>query len=93
MTADSNAPTFPTMLKCRCRRHMGEILSAVIRHTHDLAREVRLQPGELLAAADFLRRCGSMWDTNGHGRYENVDSAPPDFNLRGRLPGAGSPRT
>jgi protocatechuate 3,4-dioxygenase beta subunit len=150
---------------------VGEILSAVIRHTHDLAREVRLQPGELLAAADFLRRCGDIsdearheyillsdvfgltmvvdtesagvadgaletsvlgpfyragapwepnganisrgvndgeparihgrvldingapvsgavldvWGTNGHGLYENVDPAQPDFNLRGRF--------
>ncbi|HXB46414.1 MAG TPA: redoxin domain-containing protein [Streptosporangiaceae bacterium] len=44
----------------------GEILSAVIRHTHDLAREVRLQPGELLAAADFLRRCGDISDEARH---------------------------
>jgi catechol 1,2-dioxygenase len=149
----------------------GEILSAVIRHAHDLAREVRLQPGELLAAADFLRRCGEIsdearheyillsdvlgltmvvdtesagvgdgaletsvlgpfyragapwepsganisrgvgdgeparihgrvrdtsgapvggavldvWGTNAAGRYENVDPAQPDYNLRGRF--------
>jgi protocatechuate 3,4-dioxygenase beta subunit len=44
----------------------GEILSAVIRHAHDLAREVRLQPGELLAAADFLRRCGEISDEARH---------------------------
>jgi protocatechuate 3,4-dioxygenase beta subunit/peroxiredoxin len=149
----------------------GEVLAAVIRHAHDLAREVRLQPGELLAAADFLRRCGDIsdearheyillsdvlgltmvvdteaadvadgaletsvlgpfyrvgapwepnganisrgagdgeparihgrvldtggapvagavldvWGTNGHGLYENVDPAQPDYNLRGRF--------
>jgi protocatechuate 3,4-dioxygenase beta subunit/peroxiredoxin len=149
----------------------GEVLAAVIRHAHDLAREVRLQPGELLAAADFLRRCGDIsdearheyillsdvlgltmvvdteaadvadgaletsvlgpfyradapwepnganisrgvkdgeparihgrvldtggapvagavldvWSTNGHGLYENVDPAQPDYNLRGRF--------
>lgn len=45
---------------------VGEILSAVIRHTHDLGREVRLQPGELLAAADFLRRCGDISDGARH---------------------------
>lgn len=45
---------------------VGEILSGVIRHTHDLAREVRLQPGELLAAADFLRRCGDISDEARH---------------------------
>jgi peroxiredoxin len=44
----------------------GEILAAVIRHAHDLAREVRLQPGELLAAADFLRRCGDISDEARH---------------------------
>jgi len=44
----------------------GEILSAVIRHAHDLAREVRLQRGELLAAADFLRRCGEISDEARH---------------------------
>jgi hydroxyquinol 1,2-dioxygenase len=44
----------------------GEILSAVVRHAHDLAREVRLQPGELLAAADFLQRCGDVSDEARH---------------------------
>jgi hydroxyquinol 1,2-dioxygenase len=44
----------------------GEILTAVIRHAHDLAREVRLTPGELLAAADFLRRCGEISDEARH---------------------------
>ena len=44
----------------------GEILMAVIRHAHDLAREVRLTPGELLAAADFLRRCGEISDAARH---------------------------
>jgi protocatechuate 3,4-dioxygenase beta subunit/peroxiredoxin len=44
----------------------GEILAAVIRHAHDLAREVRLQPRELLAAADFLRRCGEISDEARH---------------------------
>ena len=44
----------------------GEILSAVIRHAHDLAREVRLQPRELLAAADFLRMCGDISDEARH---------------------------
>jgi hydroxyquinol 1,2-dioxygenase len=44
----------------------GEILAAVIRHAHDLAREVRLTPSELLAAADFLRRCGEISDAARH---------------------------
>jgi len=44
----------------------GEILFAVIRHAHDLAREVRLQPGELLAAVDFLQRCADISDSARH---------------------------
>jgi len=44
----------------------GDILAAVIRHAHDLAREVRLEPGELLAAADFLKRCGDISDSARH---------------------------
>lgn len=44
----------------------GEILAAVIRHAHDLAREVRLMPAELLAAADFLKRCGDISDAARH---------------------------
>lgn len=44
----------------------GDVLAAVIRHAHDLAREVRLQPDELLAAADFLKRCGDIGDPARH---------------------------
>ena len=44
----------------------GEILAAVIRHAHDLAREVRLTPRELVAAADFLRRCGEFSNAARH---------------------------
>jgi hydroxyquinol 1,2-dioxygenase len=44
----------------------GEILAAVIRHAHDLAREVRLTPAELLAAAGFLKRCGDISDGARH---------------------------
>jgi hydroxyquinol 1,2-dioxygenase len=44
----------------------GEVLAAVIRHAHDLAREVRLTPRELLAAADFLRRCGEFSNAARH---------------------------
>ncbi|WP_326568901.1 dioxygenase [Amycolatopsis rhabdoformis] len=42
------------------------VLTALIRHAHDFAREVRLQPDELLAAADFLRRCGDISDEARH---------------------------
>ena len=44
----------------------GEVLAAVIRHAHDFAREVRLTPRELLAAADFLRRCGEFSNAARH---------------------------
>ena len=44
----------------------GLILAAVIRHAHDLAREVRLTSAELLAAADFLKRCGDISDAARH---------------------------
>lgn len=47
----------------------GDILAAVIRHAHDLAREVHLEPGELLAVADFLKRCGDISD---HARHEYI---------------------
>ncbi len=44
----------------------GEVLAAVIRHAHDLAREVRLTPRELAAAAEFLRRCGEFSNAARH---------------------------
>ena len=43
-----------------------EIVSALIRHAHELAREVRLQPHELLAAAHYLKRCGDFSDESRH---------------------------
>jgi hydroxyquinol 1,2-dioxygenase len=43
-----------------------EIVSALISHAHDLAREVRLQPHELLAAAHYLKRCGDFSDESRH---------------------------
>jgi protocatechuate 3,4-dioxygenase beta subunit len=42
------------------------VLGALIRHAHDFAREVNLQPQELLAAADFLMRCGQISDQSRH---------------------------
>ncbi|WP_220032550.1 dioxygenase [Mycolicibacterium moriokaense] len=39
-----------------------EVVSALIRHAHDLAREVRLQPSELLATAHYLKRCDWVGD-------------------------------
>jgi len=43
-----------------------EIVMALIRHAHDLAREVRLLPDELLAAAHFLKSCGEISDQSRH---------------------------
>jgi protocatechuate 3,4-dioxygenase beta subunit len=45
---------------------LRELVLALIRHGHDLAREVGLQPGELLAAADYLKRCGDISDGARH---------------------------
>ncbi len=45
---------------------MGVLLASLVRHAHDFAREVALQPAELLAAADFLRRCGEISDDARH---------------------------
>jgi hypothetical protein len=65
MTSRSTPPR-PAALASAKDARAGEILTAVIRHAHDLAREVRLTPGELLAAADFLRRCGEISDEARH---------------------------
>jgi catechol 1,2-dioxygenase len=43
-----------------------QIVEALIRHVHDFVREVRLQPEELLYAADFLKRCGEASDDTRH---------------------------
>lgn len=45
---------------------LREIVMALIRHGHDLAREVRLQPDELLAAAHYLKRCGEFSTESRH---------------------------
>ena len=42
------------------------IIASLIRHAHDFARDVRLRPDELLAAADFLKRCGQVSDDAWH---------------------------
>lgn len=42
------------------------VLTSLIRHAHDFAREVQLQSDELLAAANFLRRCGEISDDARH---------------------------
>jgi catechol 1,2-dioxygenase len=42
------------------------IVEALIRHAHDFAREVNLQPDELLYAAEFLKRCGEVSDASRH---------------------------
>lgn len=43
-----------------------QLVQAIIKHGHDLAREVGLQPDELLAAADYLKRCGQFSDQSRH---------------------------
>ena len=39
-----------------------ELLTALVRHIHDFAREVRVSHGELLQACEFLRRAGDISD-------------------------------
>jgi catechol 1,2-dioxygenase len=43
-----------------------QIVEALVRHAHDFAREVRLQPEECLYAAEFLKRCGEVSDASRH---------------------------
>lgn len=43
-----------------------QIVEALIRHSHDFAREVKLKPEELLYAAEFLKRCGEVTDASRH---------------------------
>ena len=45
---------------------MRRIVEALIRHAHDFAREVELQPEELLYAAEYLKRCGDVSDASRH---------------------------
>jgi protocatechuate 3,4-dioxygenase beta subunit len=45
---------------------LGVIIGSLVRHAHDFARDVQLRPGELLAAADFLRRCGEISSPSRH---------------------------
>ena len=37
---------------------LKEIMAVVVRHLHEIAREVDLRPSELLAAVDFLTAVG-----------------------------------
>jgi hydroxyquinol 1,2-dioxygenase len=55
-----------TSVKSTPDGRLKELVSAVIRHSHDLAREVGLQPGELLAAANYLKGCGDISDEARH---------------------------
>lgn len=43
-----------------------EILTQLVRHAHDFVRAVRLTPGELLGAAQYLRACGEICDEARH---------------------------
>lgn len=46
-----------------------EILTELVRYSHDFVRAVRLTPGELLNAAQYLRACGEICD---HARHEFI---------------------
>lgn len=43
-----------------------EILTELVRHAHDFARAVRLTPGEVLKAAEYLKACGLISDDRRH---------------------------
>jgi protocatechuate 3,4-dioxygenase beta subunit len=45
---------------------LRRILQVLVGHLHNLARELALQPDELLAAANFLERCGEISDESRH---------------------------
>lgn len=45
---------------------LREIMAALIRHLHDFARQVKLQPGELLKGAEFLTACGQISSASRH---------------------------
>lgn len=45
---------------------LREVMTALIRHVHDFAREVKLQPAELLKAAEFLTACGQISSPSRH---------------------------
>lgn len=45
---------------------MGQILRSLVTHLHDFARDVELQPDELLAADRFLVDCGTITSESRH---------------------------
>lgn len=65
-TSDQITQTVLAAIEATPDPRIRKLVSAVIRHGHDLAREVDLQPDELLAAADYLKRCGEFSDQSRH---------------------------
>lgn len=45
---------------------LREVMTALIRHLHDFAREVELTPDELFKANDFLTKCGKISSDHRH---------------------------
>ena len=65
-TSEQITETVLTAMQSTPNPRIRQITAALVRHLHDLAREVRLQPEELLAAADFLKACGEISDASRH---------------------------
>jgi hydroxyquinol 1,2-dioxygenase len=66
MTSDDITQTVLAAVQSTPDPRIKSIVIALIRHAHALAREVRLQPDELLAAAHFLKGCGDVSDGSRH---------------------------
>lgn len=45
---------------------LGDVIAALVEHAHELAREMKLTPDELFAAASFLTECGKISDNSRH---------------------------
>lgn len=77
MTADTTPVTTGTTSETITRQvlamcggardaRLAVIVAALVRHLHDFARDVHLQPDELFRAAEFLTRCGQISDDSRH---------------------------
>lgn len=66
MTAEDVTATVLSIVERTPDARLREVMTALIRHVHDFAREVRLTPGELLQAAEFLTACGQISSDHRH---------------------------
>jgi len=66
MTSEDVTAAVLSVVKQTPDARQREVMTALVRHLHDFAREVRLTPEELLAANDFLTRCGQISSDHRH---------------------------